>query len=122
MAETETQVATFRARRRLDIHPGFREPGELVPEAHTWFRRESWLHTGYLEEATVGEKEFRAAVHKYVKDKDEVASILERAGLDDNVRLEGPMGMPYRHTTPAPLKPAKAPAKVPPKTAGKPKA
>ncbi len=56
-------VSTFAAGRRLKLGPtGWREPGELVPEAHTWPRIDSYLHTGYLKTVQVEETELRAAV------------------------------------------------------------
>lgn len=105
-------VTTYAARRRLKIAPGWREPGELVPEAHTWMRRDDWLHTGYLQAVTVSEADFRAAVAQYAPDSAE--TILERSGVDEGVHLIGPQNSPVRHTArkptkaPAPLKPAKA--------------
>jgi hypothetical protein len=96
-------MITYAARRRLDIPPGFREPGELVPEAHDWFRLESWLHTGYIVEVEVSEEDFRAAVAQYAPDNSE--AILEKAGLADGVVLEGPHKTPRRYTA----KPTKAP-------------
>jgi hypothetical protein len=83
-------IQTYRARYRLQMAPGvWREPtgpdglGELVPEAHTWFRVDSWLHQGQITEAEVSEEDFRAAVEKYCPDLAE--RIYELVGLGDNL-------------------------------------
>lgn len=87
-------VDTYQARRRLKMAPDvWREPGELVPEAHTYFRLDSWLHTGYLIEVEVSEKDFRAAVKKFCPDLAKEIDL--KAGLAPDVRLTGP------HKTPA---------------------
>lgn len=107
-------IHTYRARRRLQMQPGvWREPldadgpGDLVPEAHTWFRVDSWLHTGYLEEADVTEDEFRDAVAEFCPDIED--RVLELAGV--TAALEG------THKTPRPLEVTvtkRAPAKKAP--------
>lgn len=75
-------VATYRARRRIKLSPtSWREPGELVPEAHTWFRVESWAHTGWLEEVDVDEDELEAALGERL-DADTAAKVRSQLGLD----------------------------------------
>lgn len=58
-------IKTYRARRPQTIGASDRNPGELVPEAHTWFRVDSHVHTGYLTEEFISEEEFVVAVQKY---------------------------------------------------------
>lgn len=75
-------VATYRARRRIRLTPDrWREPGELVPEAHLWFRVDSWAHTGWLEEFEADEADLEAAIKQFLKgeDADRVRSL---TGLD----------------------------------------
>lgn len=105
-------VATFTAGRRLEIGDSWREPGEPVPEAHTWFRRDDWLHTGYINETDLSAEDFRATVEQYAPDLAE--EILFKAGVDDDVVLEGPLKAPRRLRE---LKPT-----VPPTALKKPKA
>ena len=38
------------AKRRLKIGDKTREIGEVVPEAQSWSRAESWVRTGFLTE------------------------------------------------------------------------
>lgn len=86
-------VKTYAAGRRLQIGDGWREPGELAPEAHDWFRVDDWTHAGYIKETEVSEAAFRAALKKY-----KVANaghILDLVGLTDGVTLEGPRGTPH---------------------------
>lgn len=54
-------VKTYRAGRILRIGTADRQPGELVPEAHTWHLVDSLLHAGHLHEAFVDAEEFAAA-------------------------------------------------------------
>lgn len=61
-------VRTFEAGRILKIGEGYRHPGELVPEACTWFRLQDLIHTGYLISVEVSEKTFKNAVQKYCPD------------------------------------------------------
>lgn len=85
-------VKSYKARRRLQMAPGvWREPGELVPEAYTWWRLESWVHTGNLEEVEIEEDELRAAIEQFCPEQGE--KIRELAGLSEAV-LEGPRNAP----------------------------
>ena len=107
-------VSTYAARRRLEITPGvFREPDELLPEAHTYRIIDSWVHTGYIQKTEVSEAEFRAAVKKFCPDQ--ASRVLELAGVSDAV-LEGP------HLTPRVLTVTKDDDAEPPAKATKPKA
>jgi len=106
-------VDTYRARRRVKIGADlWRDPPELVPEAHTWYRRDSIEHTGMIEAAKdVDEQEFRDAVERYCPElADTIYSLTGLNGTD----LVGP------HKTPRGA-PKKAPAKKasPKKTADK---
>lgn len=87
-------VATYKARYRLNMGTGFREFGQLVPEAHTWFRRESYLHTGRLAETTVPKEEFLAAVDEFCPELKE--RLIPIVGLDPDVVLNGPHRTPRR--------------------------
>lgn len=58
-------VSTYRAGRILDIGEGKRQPGELVPEAVTWFRLENLVNLGYLQSTEVSVETFAEAVQKY---------------------------------------------------------
>lgn len=102
-------VPTFRARYRLDIGENFREPGELVPEAITWFRRESYEHTGRIIAAQVPMAELQAAVEQYCPEL--ATQIYELSGVTDGVITEGPQSKPrrVRASVPAP-EPAPEPA------------
>lgn len=81
-----TTVKTYKVRRRLQMQPGvWREAGELVPEAHTWWRVDSWEHTGQIELVDVDEAELRAAIDKFCSDQGE--KIRELTGLGDAVLL-----------------------------------
>lgn len=100
-------IHTYIAKRRLEMAPAvWREPGELVPEAHGWFRIESYLNAGYLGETDVSEAELGAAIEAYCPD--DADTIRELAGLGDAV-LEGLHRTPRVYATKAPAK--KAPAK-----------
>ena len=102
-------VATYRARRRLQMSSDtWREPGELVPEAHTWFRLDSYLHTGHIVEAEVDEAEFRQAVREYCPQLAE--RVLDLAGLA-GAQLEGPRKTPRKRAARRRV-PAKSPALV----------
>jgi hypothetical protein len=70
-------VETYRVRRgRLRIGDGLRTPGDLVPEAHTWWRREAYVRQGLLEKVEVDDGELMAAVEQYMPDS-ELASALK---------------------------------------------
>lgn len=101
-------VDTYRARYRLDLGGGrWREPGELVPEAHTWFLVEAYLHTGRIVEAQVSEAELRAAIAKFCPELED--RIIEHAGIPaEDVVLEGP------HRTPRQRRPKPAEVKLTP--------
>lgn len=92
MADQQALVTTYRARRRIKLTgTDWREPGELVPEAHQWFRTESWLHTGWLEQVEIDEAAFRAAVSQWCPS--DSAAILSLVGLD-GTRLTGTRSTP----------------------------
>lgn len=78
-------IATYRARYRLKIGTGYREPGELVPEAHTWLRPMSFVHMGRLLPVEVDEVDFRFAVHTLCRDSTE--AILAVLHLSPGVSL-----------------------------------
>lgn len=70
-------AVTYRARRRIKLSPTeWREPGELVPEAHTWFRPESLEHTGFLQAVEVDDDELEQALGEYL-DADTAAKVRE---------------------------------------------
>jgi len=101
-------VDTYRARRRVKMAPDtWRDPPALVPEAHTWYRRESIEHTGVIEAAKdVDEAEFRAAVEQYCP---ELADrIYELTGMD-GTPLTGSHKTP--RPKPAGVQPVKSTAK-----------
>lgn len=112
-----TTVDTYRVVRRCRVGDGFRENGELIPEAHTWFAVEHYLHTGELEEAPdVDETEFVAAVDTFCPEL--AADILARLGIDPPAQLGS-----NTHASPrsAPLLPPAMPARANPKTVRVPK-
>jgi len=88
-------VNTYRARRRIKVAPDrWREPGELLPEAHLIFRMESLLHTGQIVEAKdVPDEEFRAAVQRFCPEQAE--QIFDRVGLT-GASLRGPRSTPRK--------------------------
>jgi hypothetical protein len=93
-------VSTYRAGRRIRLEPDrWREPGELVPEAHTWFRLDSYLHTGWLVAVDVEETDLRAAVARFCPDL--AATVLTNTGLD-GARLHGPSQTPRHRRTRTP--------------------
>lgn len=101
-------IKTYRARRRLKMLPDvWREPDELVPEAHTWFRVDSWLHTGYMTEAEVTEDEFLAAIERFCPEL--LQQLSELVGLDGSV-LTGPRQMPKKVAQPRVQRVKKTPA------------
>lgn len=59
---------TYQARYRLRIGESWREPGELVPEAATWFRVDSLVHHGRLVLIDVDDADLDAAVARYCPD------------------------------------------------------
>lgn len=70
-------VRTYEAGRILDIGEGKRQPGELVPEAHTWFRLQNLVHTGYLLSVEVTTETFNKAVQQYCPElKDELKNFV----------------------------------------------
>ena len=86
---------SYRARRRLEITAGnWREPEELVPEAHTWFMLDSWLHTGNIVETKISEQDLRAAIAQYCPELK--PRLLELTGLDPDVDLNGAHKSPVR--------------------------
>lgn len=87
-------VKTFRARYDLNMGTSYRENGQLVPEAHAWYRMESWLHTGHIIEAEVSEEDFRAAIAQFCPELED--EILELAGVAEGVELKGPHAIPVR--------------------------
>lgn len=110
-----TQVATYVAGRRLKIHPGYREPGELVVEAHTWFRPDEWLHSGYIKETTVTERVFRHEVNKRLPN-DQHQFVYDKVGLNPDVVVGGNLGTPrVREVGEAPEEPVALKAKAKPK-------
>ncbi len=97
---TETMIDTYAARFRLMMAPGvFREFGQLVPEAHAWRVKESWLHAGKLSEATVTEADFRAALAEYCPEQADALLVL--AGVGKDITLMGAPKTPIRRA-PAP--------------------
>lgn len=58
-----------------------RQPGALVPEAATWFRVDSHVHTGYLDEVWVTEREYVEAVQHYCPDL--THQLAELVGIDE---------------------------------------
>jgi hypothetical protein len=90
----EGKVNTYRAQRYLKINGERRAPGELVPEAHTWFRVGNSEHTGFIKNEQVSESEFDEAVQKYCPD---LADRLE--GLAKGKQMaekdEGPRGFTF---------------------------
>ena len=64
-AKAAGMVRTYEAGRILTIGDSYRQPGELVPEAVTWFRLMNIVHMGYLKSVEVSIADFNAAVQKY---------------------------------------------------------
>lgn len=58
-------VHTYRAGKRLNLGDRYREYGELVPEAHDWFRVMDYCHVGHLREVDVTDEEFLGAVQRF---------------------------------------------------------
>lgn len=58
-------IESFRARKPMRIGLEQRQPGQLVPEAHTFNLVESLIHGGFLVRQNVQEDEFRGAVEKF---------------------------------------------------------
>lgn len=56
---------TYRCRRPIDIGLSKRMPGELVPEAETWYLVDHQIHVGNLVEAIVEWDEYTEAVQKF---------------------------------------------------------
>lgn len=110
-------VNTYAARFRLMMAPGvYREHGELVPEAHLWRVKESWVHAGKLADTTVPEAEFKAAVKQYCPEQAD--AVLFAAGVGEGVTLMGPNLTPVRRA-PAPTKPADPESTEAPKKAAR---
>lgn len=88
-------VDTYRARRRLKVTPEhWREPGELLPEAHLIFRLDSLLHTGMITEAKgIEDQEFQEAVQRYCPEQAE--QIFDLVGLT-GAGLTGPRNTPRK--------------------------
>lgn len=82
-ANAEGQVRTYEAGRILDIGEGKRQPGELVPEASTWFRLQNLVHTGYLISVEVSAETYREAVQKYCPELAEELSRLVHVDLKE---------------------------------------
>lgn len=101
-------VQTYAARYRLFMGDSWREPGELVPEAHLWFRVESYLHQGRIVEVEVSDDEFRQAVQRYCPQQAERVATF--AGVPEDVVLVGPHKTPRRTRK---AKVAEEPAPVP---------
>jgi hypothetical protein len=73
-------IVSYKARRRLKIGPGhWREPDEPLPEAHLYFRLESYLHTGYVSEVELSEADLLSAIERYCPELR--AAILARLGI-----------------------------------------
>lgn len=89
-------VTSYRARRRLTIGDGFREPGEPAPEAITWFRLDSYLHTGYIVEAKIEDDELIAWVTQFCPEL--AQQVFDLSGLPYDVDLQGPHKTPRRRT------------------------
>lgn len=103
-------VDTYAVRMRMMMSPGvWREYGELVPEAHLWYRMESWLHAGKLMAVTVPVEEFKAAVAKYCPEKAD--ALIDAAGIPDDVVPMGYMKTPVLKA-PRPTEPPPAPKLV----------
>lgn len=56
---------TYRARKPMDIGDTKRQPGELVPEAQTWFRVQHLVHSGHLVPEVVEDDDFEKAVRQF---------------------------------------------------------
>lgn len=64
-------MKTYRAVRRLRIGDGWREPGELVPEAATWRLVESLVRAGEMEEVEVTAQELSVAITQHAPGESE---------------------------------------------------
>jgi hypothetical protein len=98
----EPTFKTYAARRRIKVAPDtWREPDQLLPEAVTYFRLDSWLHTGMIKEVQATEAEIRAAIEEHgLADLED--EILAKTGVTAD--LTGP------HFTPRGMKAPAAPA------------
>lgn len=85
---------SYIAKRRLKIAGIYREPGQLAPEASTWLRVDNFLHTGYLGAVKLSEDELRAAVAEFCPD--DLAQVLELAGVPEDIDLVGPRRTPRK--------------------------
>jgi hypothetical protein len=75
--------STFQARRALKIGDSVRQPGQLVPEAQTWFRVDHLVHSGQLTRVVVEDEQFDQAVEEFCPDLIEVLYPKEN-DMEDN--------------------------------------
>lgn len=104
----------FRVRKPIKVDFDWREPGELVPEAISWFRVEHLVHGGFIVSDEVPEDELKDAL-SYCPE------LAERYGVE----LEAPVLVPDAELVKA--LPVVVPTKLtllnpPPKRKAKPKA
>lgn len=69
---------TFLARKPLKIGYEIRQPGELVPEASTWYRVDSLVHSGFLVRVERSDEEILAALRKHKVDAEVAHQVVER--------------------------------------------
>ncbi len=69
---------TYLVRKPVKVGDETRQPGELCPEAATWFRVDHLVHSGFLLRVERTDEEIAAAVAGFVTKAEERAAILER--------------------------------------------
>lgn len=97
-------IKVLAARRRIKIGDEFIDGPKkltdpvtvehLVPQAHLWYRNESLLHTGWLQEVEVPVEDLFASFELRKLDSATCLQILHNLGLKDQVELMGPHKTP----------------------------
>lgn len=94
--------STFQARRALKIGLGVRQPGQLVPEAQTWFRVDHLVHSGQLTRVVVEDEQFDQAVEEFCPDLIEVLYPKE-IDVEDNAAKQAQLVQSERVSNPSSL-------------------
>lgn len=106
-------MRSYEARRRLLIGTTYREPGEPVPEAHTWRLVESLVRAGEMVEVDTTLKDLSAAVQKYCPEQaDAIYAQLGVTAYDPPVS-EAPVTQEPSEAEPAPAPRARRARKEP---------
>ena len=94
--------STFQARRALKIGDSVRQPGQLVPEAQTWFRVDHLVHSGQLTRVVVEDEQFDQAVEEFCPDLIEVLYPKE-IDVEDNAAKKAQLVQSERVSNPSSL-------------------